>query len=74
MATPSDSEHKLNFVPLQSAPNATALDVTSNSASISFHNVAFQYVPGKNILQELNFDIAPGKKVAIVGGSGSGLV
>jgi len=41
-------------------------------ASIKFNNVSFQYVPGKSILQDLNFEIEPGKKYAIVGGSGSG--
>jgi ABC-type multidrug transport system fused ATPase/permease subunit len=56
----------------QNLPNAQLLALTPNSASIKFNNVAFQYVPGKSILQDLSFDIEPGKKYAIVGGSGSG--
>lgn len=56
----------------QNLPNAHLLALTPNTSSIRFNNVSFQYVPGKSILQDLSFDIEPGKKYAIVGGSGSG--
>ena len=41
-------------------------------SSIVFDNVTFGYVPGSNIFEKLSIEIPSGKKVAIVGGSGSG--
>uniref|UniRef100_A0A1I7W428 Iron-sulfur clusters transporter ABCB7, mitochondrial n=1 Tax=Loa loa TaxID=7209 RepID=A0A1I7W428_LOALO len=53
-------------------PNAPPLKVHAGNASISFRNVTFGYLPGQHILKGLNLDIPSGKKVAIVGSSGSG--
>jgi len=40
---------------------------------IRFENVTFRYAPdAKNVLQNLNLEIQPGQKVALVGRSGSG--
>lgn len=46
--------------------------VTPSASEITFQNVKFQYIEGKNIFENLSFTIPTGKKVAIVGGSGSG--
>ncbi|VDK75299.1 unnamed protein product [Litomosoides sigmodontis] len=53
-------------------PNAPSLKIDVGNSSISFRNVTFGYLPGQHILKGLNLDIPSGKKVAIVGGSGSG--
>lgn len=53
-------------------PDAPKLLADKSNSSIEFKNVKFQYEPGKNIFQDLSFSIPSGKKVAIVGGSGSG--
>lgn len=53
-------------------PDAPQLLADRANSSIEFRNVNFQYEPGKNIFQDLSFTIPSGKKVAIVGGSGSG--
>lgn len=53
-------------------PNAPTLNVHMRNSSISFKNVTFGYLPGQYILKGLNLDIPSGKKVAIVGSSGSG--
>ena len=37
-----------------------------------FEDVHFSYVEGQKILDGLTFDVPSGKKIAIVGGSGSG--
>lgn len=39
---------------------------------MKFNNVHFEYLPGQKILNGLSFSVPTGKKVAIVGGSGSG--
>lgn len=39
---------------------------------ISFRNVNFSYVPGKQILYDFNLDVKPGQKIALVGATGSG--
>lgn len=51
---------------------APLINVTPETSTIVFENVSFDYGPGKEILKDLNFTIPAGKKVAIVGGSGSG--
>lgn len=39
---------------------------------ISFHNVDFSYVPGKQVLYDFDLDVEPGQKIALVGATGSG--
>ncbi len=39
---------------------------------IRFENVSFAYKPGEYVLKGINFTIAPGEKVALVGPTGSG--
>lgn len=52
------------------AENATALKVSS--AGIQFDKVSFSYGPDRQILKNVSFSIAPGKKIAVVGASGAG--
>lgn len=51
---------------------AKELDISSEHSSIIFDNVTFGYAEGQKILDKLSFVVPSGKKVAIVGGSGSG--
>lgn len=53
-------------------PLAPALQISSHQSGIEFDNVHFEYVKGQKILNGLSFSVPSGKKVAIVGGSGSG--
>src|SRR5262249_45983454 len=39
---------------------------------IEFRDVSFEYLPGQPILSHINLAIAPGEKIAIVGGTGAG--
>lgn len=48
------------------------LAIDRNNATIEFQNVSFQYETGKPIFTDLSFTIPAGKKIAFVGGSGSG--
>ncbi|XP_053672171.1 iron-sulfur clusters transporter ABCB7, mitochondrial isoform X2 [Anopheles nili] len=57
---------------IQSKVNAPLLDVRRETASIEFRNVGFRYAQSNEIFKDLSFTIPAGKKIAIVGGSGSG--
>uniref|UniRef100_A0A182YR34 Iron-sulfur clusters transporter ABCB7, mitochondrial n=1 Tax=Anopheles stephensi TaxID=30069 RepID=A0A182YR34_ANOST len=57
---------------IQSRVNAPPLDVSRETASIEFRNVGFRYAQSNDIFKDLSFTIPAGKKIAIVGGSGSG--
>ncbi|MEH6634834.1 MAG: ABC transporter ATP-binding protein/permease [Halioglobus sp.] len=52
------------------APDARPLRM--QHGSIAFNKVSFGYSPQRNILRDVQFDIAAGQKVAVVGASGSG--
>ncbi len=50
--------------------NAKELQLTQGH--IQFKHVDFDYNPDRPILQDINFEIKPGQKVAVVGASGAG--
>ncbi|XP_061217848.1 iron-sulfur clusters transporter ABCB7, mitochondrial isoform X2 [Neopsephotus bourkii] len=51
---------------------APPLQITPQTAAITFDNVHFEYLEGQKVLAGVSFEVPAGKKVAIVGGSGSG--
>lgn len=57
---------------IQSQACAPHLAVDRTNSTIEFKNVSFQYENGKPIFNGLSFVIPAGKKIAFVGGSGSG--
>uniref|UniRef100_A0A182IXX0 Iron-sulfur clusters transporter ABCB7, mitochondrial n=1 Tax=Anopheles atroparvus TaxID=41427 RepID=A0A182IXX0_ANOAO len=57
---------------IQNRVNAPMLNVGRETASIEFRNVGFRYAQSNEIFKDLSFTIPAGKKIAIVGGSGSG--
>ncbi len=42
------------------------------TGKISFRDVDFSYVPGKQVLYDFDLDVEPGQKIALVGATGSG--
>jgi ABC-type multidrug transport system fused ATPase/permease subunit len=56
---------------VQEMPDAI-LPSTNVRGTIQFDRVSFSYVPGKITLQEVDFTIAAGEKMALVGHTGSG--
>lgn len=44
----------------------------SLSGQISFKNIDFSYISGKQVLYDFNLDVLPGQKIALVGATGSG--
>lgn len=57
---------------IKETPKAPALICDAKSATIDFNDVSFKYINGKPIFNNLSFSIPAGKKIGIVGGSGSG--
>uniref|UniRef100_A0A7N4V4K7 Iron-sulfur clusters transporter ABCB7, mitochondrial n=1 Tax=Sarcophilus harrisii TaxID=9305 RepID=A0A7N4V4K7_SARHA len=51
---------------------ALPLQISPQTASVAFDNVHFEYIAGQKVLNGVSFEVPAGKKVAIVGGSGSG--
>lgn len=49
-----------------------AIDLKSVEGHVKLENVSFSYTPKIKIITNLNLDVAPGKKVAITGPTGSG--
>lgn len=49
-----------------------AADLVVGNGGVRFEHVDFSYQPERQILFDINFDIPPGHKVAVVGTSGSG--
>ena len=55
---------------IEDKPNAKALAVTDGQ--VQFDHVAFHYNKNRQILNDIDFTVKPGQKVAVVGGSGGG--
>nr|QNH67934.1 ATP-binding cassette transporter subfamily B member 7 X1 [Brachionus plicatilis] len=53
-------------------PSAPNLIITPSKSAIVFDKVRFKYQEGADLFSDLSFEVPSGKKVAIVGGSGSG--
>lgn len=52
--------------------NPKATDLTIKEGRISFQNVNFSYSDETKLLKDINFDVKPGTKLALVGESGEG--
>jgi ATP-binding cassette, subfamily B, multidrug efflux pump len=52
------------------APDAVPLGPVNGA--ISFHNASFAYGKGRRVLDDVSFRVAPGEKLALLGGTGSG--
>ncbi|XP_068615445.1 iron-sulfur clusters transporter ABCB7, mitochondrial-like, partial [Brachionichthys hirsutus] len=51
---------------------APVLSISPQEATIRFEDVYFEYLEGQKVLNGVSFEVPAGKKVAIVGSSGSG--
>lgn len=72
----ADMDNAINLlqtpIETQDVKGAKALDISSNRAVVEFKQVHFSYQDNRQILKGINFKIESGKKLAVVGASGSG--
>lgn len=47
-------------------------DMEGGKGVITFKNVSFSYIPGKEVLHNFDFEVRAGHKIALVGATGSG--
>ncbi|PKB65484.1 MAG: hypothetical protein BZY80_00220 [SAR202 cluster bacterium Io17-Chloro-G2] len=52
--------------------DADAIDMPQIDGEIKFEDVSFHYVPGTDVLKNINLQIRPGENVALVGSTGAG--
>ena len=52
--------------------NSGTLEPEDITGKISFRNVDFSYVSGKQVLYDFDLEVEPGQKIALVGSTGSG--
>jgi len=55
---------------IQDRPDA--IEAPRFKGGITFRNVTFDYGDGRQVLREVSFSVAPGQRLALVGGSGAG--
>jgi ATP-binding cassette subfamily B protein len=58
--------------PPETGPDEQLPALAIEEAAVRFENVGFGYEPSRQVLFDIDFRIAPGSTLAVVGGSGSG--
>lgn len=57
---------------VEAPAKAEEFPATRDKPALSFHDIAFDYIPGRTVLRGINFEVLEGETVGIIGPSGSG--
>ncbi len=66
------AERIFGIMDAQSEDKSGSAELDVNEGVIEFQHVNFSYVPGKQVIHDFNLRIEAGKKIALVGSTGSG--
>jgi len=58
--------------PTEPYRDLSALSMPRANGRVAFRGVTFGYLPGKSVLSDISFDVAPGETIGVVGRSGAG--
>ena len=59
-------------VEIQSLPKTIPLSPTRAGRSVRFEHVWFSHIPGEPVLQDVDFEVKAGQRVAVLGATGAG--
>ena len=54
------------------ADRPDAVELPNGGGHLSFEGVGFEYIEGRPVLENIDLDVAPGKRIALIGHTGSG--
>ena len=66
------AERIFNILDAQSEDKSGDVQLKTTKGIIEFKHVNFSYVPGKQVIHDFNLKVESGKKIALVGSTGSG--
>src|SRR5438128_3172426 len=58
--------------PEEIADRPDAVELPNGGGHLSFEGVGFEYIEGRPVLENIDLDVAPGKRIALIGHTGSG--
>jgi ATP-binding cassette subfamily B protein len=58
--------------PEEIADRPDAVELPNGGGHLSFEGVGFEYIEGRPALENIDLDVAPGKRIALIGHTGSG--
>ncbi|MCD8049965.1 MAG: ABC transporter ATP-binding protein/permease [Clostridia bacterium] len=66
------AERVFDLIDQPNEDNSGDEEIENMQGNISFRNVNFSYLPGKQVLYDFNLEVKSGQKIALVGATGSG--
>src|SRR5439155_676508 len=58
--------------PEEIADRPDAVELPNGGGHLSFEGVGFEYIEGRPVLENIDLELAPGKRIALIGHTGSG--
>lgn len=68
----ADRIYEMLQTPIENSHESNGINPGRLSGAVKFEHVYFHYEAGQEILHDINLDVKPGERIAIVGSTGSG--